>query len=95
MKKLINRILVKKSIRPYKVVPLSTGVIVEHYRNGKLKTEYYGPLENAYDKLRGLDIEYNSELLTIMSNLASEAFSVGYNKAVKNTQEVYKKVYEL
>ena len=42
MKKLINRILVKKSIRPYKVVPLSTGVIVEHYRNGKLKTEYYG-----------------------------------------------------
>ena len=37
MKKLINRILVKKSIRPYKVVPLSTGVIVEHYRNGKLK----------------------------------------------------------
>jgi len=53
------------------------------------------PLENAYDKLRGLDIEYNSELLTIMSNLASEAFSVGYNKAVKNTQEVYKKVYEL
>ena len=42
MKKLIHRFLVKKSIRPYKVVPLSTGVIVEHYRNGKLKTEYYG-----------------------------------------------------
>ena len=42
MKKLINRILVNKSIRPYKIVPLSTGVIVEHYRNGKLKTEYYG-----------------------------------------------------
>ena len=53
------------------------------------------PLENAYDKLRDLDIEYNSELLTIMSNLASEAFSVGYNKAVKNTKEVYEKVYEL
>jgi len=53
------------------------------------------PLANAYDKLRDLDIEYNSELLTIMSNLASEAFSVGYNKAVKNTQEVYEKVYEL
>ena len=53
------------------------------------------PLENAYDKLRGLDIEYNSELLTIMSNLASEAFSVGYNKAVKNTKEVYEKVYDL
>ena len=41
MKKLINKYLVKKSIRPYKLVPLSTGVIVEHYRNGKLKTEYY------------------------------------------------------
>ena len=41
MKKLINKILVNKSIRPYKVVALSTGVIVEHYRNGKLKTEYY------------------------------------------------------
>ena len=41
MKKLINRILVNKSIIPYKVVPLSTGVIVENYRNGKLKTEYY------------------------------------------------------
>ena len=39
--KLYNRILVKLSIRPYKVVHLSTGVIVEHYRNGKLKTEYY------------------------------------------------------
>jgi hypothetical protein len=53
------------------------------------------PLENAYDKLRGLDIEYNSELLTIMSNLASEAFSVGYNKAVKNTKQVYETIYEL
>jgi len=42
MKKLINKILVKRSIRPYKVIALSTGVIVEHYRNGKLKTEYYG-----------------------------------------------------
>ena len=42
MKKLINKYLVKKSIRPYKLVALSTGVIVEHYRNGKLKTEYYG-----------------------------------------------------
>ena len=53
------------------------------------------PLEKAYDKLRSLDIEYNSDLLTIMSNLASEAFGVGYNKAVKNTKEVYEKVYEL
>ena len=41
MKKLIDRFLVKKSIKPYKLVPLTTGVIVEHYRNGKLKTEYY------------------------------------------------------
>ena len=53
------------------------------------------PLENADNKGIGVYIEYNSELLTIMSNLASEAFSVGYNKAVKNTQEVYEKVYEL
>ena len=42
MKKIINKFLIKRSNRPYKVVPLSTGVIVEHYRNGKLKTEYYG-----------------------------------------------------
>jgi len=53
------------------------------------------PLEKAYNKLRDLDIEYNSELLTIMSNLASDAFSLGYNKAVKNTKEVYEKVYDL
>ncbi len=53
------------------------------------------PLEKAYDKLRKLDIEYNSELSAIMCNLASEAFSVGYNKAVKNTKEVYEKVYDL
>ena len=37
MKKIIDKFLIKRSIRPYKVVPLSTGVIVEHYRNGKLK----------------------------------------------------------
>ena len=42
MKQIIDKFLIKRSIRPYKVVPLSTGVIVEHYRNGKLKTEYYG-----------------------------------------------------
>ena len=42
MKKLIHKYLVNKSIKPYKVIALSTGVIVEHYRNGKLKTEYYG-----------------------------------------------------
>ena len=59
----------------------------------KLTESQVQHIEN--DKLRGLDIEYNSELLTIMSNLASEAFSVGYNKAVKNTKEVYEKVYNL
>ena len=42
MKKLIDKYLIKRSIRPYKIIALSTGVIVEHYRNGKLKTEYYG-----------------------------------------------------
>jgi hypothetical protein len=42
MKKIIDKFLIKRSIRPYKTVALSTGVIVEHYRNGKLKTEYYG-----------------------------------------------------
>jgi hypothetical protein len=42
MKQIIDKFLIKRSIRPYKVVPLSTGVIVEHYHNGKLKTEYYG-----------------------------------------------------
>jgi hypothetical protein len=41
MRKLINNILINRSIKPFKVIPLSTGVIVEHYRNGKLKTEYY------------------------------------------------------
>lgn len=42
MKKIIDKFLIKRSIRPYKTIALSTGVIVEHYRNGKLKTEYYG-----------------------------------------------------
>ena len=37
MKKIIDKFLIKRSIRPYKVIALSTGVIVEHYRNGKLK----------------------------------------------------------
>ena len=38
------------------------------------------PLEKAYDKLRNLDksrVELSELHLTIMSNLASEAFSVG------------------
>ena len=65
------------------------------YYINQYKTDMKTPLEKAYNKLRNLDIEYNSELLTIMSNLASEAFSVGYNKAVQNTKEVYEKVYDL
>jgi len=31
-----NRILANLSIRPYKTVELETGLIVDHYRNGKL-----------------------------------------------------------
>ena len=54
------------------------------------------PRDGSTDNGRGLVERYHRIiLLTIMSNLASEAFSVGYNKAVKNTQEVYEKVYEL
>ena len=36
MIKLINRMLVKYSYLPYKTVTLETGLIVDHYRNGKL-----------------------------------------------------------
>ena len=35
--KLFNRILVKLSIRPYKVVELDTQLLVKHYRNGRLE----------------------------------------------------------
>ena len=31
-----NRILINLSIRPYKTVELETGLIVDHYKNGKL-----------------------------------------------------------
>ncbi len=31
-----NDLLIKASIRPYKTVTLPTGLIVDHYRNGKL-----------------------------------------------------------
>lgn len=34
MTKLINRILEKNSIVPYKTITLKTGVVVDHYRNG-------------------------------------------------------------
>ena len=30
--------LISHNIKPYKVIKLKTGVRVEHYRNGKLKT---------------------------------------------------------
>ena len=36
MNNLYNRLLIKYSIRPYKTVELETGLIVDHYRNGKL-----------------------------------------------------------
>ena len=32
-----NRILVKLSIRPYKVVKLDTQLLVKHYRNGRIE----------------------------------------------------------
>jgi len=35
--KLFNRILIKLSIRPYKVVKLDTQLLVKHYRNGRLE----------------------------------------------------------
>ena len=35
--KLYNRLLVKLSIRPYKVVELDTQLLVKHYRNGRLE----------------------------------------------------------
>ena len=36
MKTLINNMLIRLSIRPYKAVTLPTGLIVKHYVNGKL-----------------------------------------------------------
>ena len=53
------------------------------------------PLEKAYHTLSKLDIPYNPELHNLMCTLATEAFGTGYDKAVKNTKEVYEKVYEL
>ena len=52
-------------------------------------------LQKAYHTLSKLDIPYNPELHNLMCTLASEAFGTGYDKAVKNTKEVYEKVYEL
>ena len=34
---LYNRLLIKLSIRPYKVVKLDTQLLVKHYRNGRLE----------------------------------------------------------
>jgi len=33
---MIRRLLIKYSYLPYKTVTLDTGLIVDHYRNGKL-----------------------------------------------------------
>ena len=35
--KLYNRLLIKLSIRPYKVAELDTQLLVKHYRNGRLE----------------------------------------------------------
>lgn len=32
-----NKLLIKLSIRPYKVVKLDTQLLVKHYRNGRLE----------------------------------------------------------
>ena len=32
-----NRLLIKLSIRPYKVVELDTQLLVKHYRNGRIE----------------------------------------------------------
>jgi hypothetical protein len=32
-----NRLLIKLSIRPYKVVKLDTQLLVKHYRNGRIE----------------------------------------------------------
>jgi len=34
---LYNRLLIKLSIRPYKVVKLDTQLLVKHYRNGRIE----------------------------------------------------------
>jgi len=34
---IFNKLLIKLSIRPYKVVKLDTQLLVKHYRNGRLE----------------------------------------------------------
>jgi len=34
---IFNRLLIKLSIRPYKVVELDTQLLVKHYRNGRIE----------------------------------------------------------
>ena len=34
---LYNKLLIKLSIRPYKVVELETQLLVKHYRNGRIE----------------------------------------------------------
>lgn len=36
MKKLYNKLLIKFSFKPYKTVVLKSGLIIDHYRNGKI-----------------------------------------------------------
>ena len=33
---LINNLLINLSVKPYKTVKLDTGLIIDHYKNGKL-----------------------------------------------------------
>ncbi len=52
MKKVINRVMVAVSLRPYKSITLPTGLIVDHYKNGDMIAEYrinqYGVKVRAY-----------------------------------------------
>jgi|11BtaG_2_1085332.scaffolds.fasta_scaffold120999_2 hypothetical protein len=38
-KDMINNILVKINVRPYRTVTLKTGVIVNHYKSGKIDVQ--------------------------------------------------------
>ena len=36
---MINNILIKINLRPYRTVTLKTGVVVNHYKNGKIDVQ--------------------------------------------------------
>jgi len=38
-KDMINNILIKINVRPYRTVVLKTGVVVNHYKNGKIDVQ--------------------------------------------------------